>query len=396
MTGPISARLCFVAPRAYGVLSGRSEIRHQGGAERQQLLLARELVRLGYVVSFVTYDHGQPDGEELDAGIRVFKAYRRDRGVPLLRFLHPRLTGLWAAMARADAQIYYQRGAEAETGLVAGWCRRNHRRFVFAAAHDGDFQRDLRFLESRRERVLYRYGLRTADLIVAQTRQQQQLLRAEFGFESAVVRSCWSAPAETPGARSGNGSDTPPTALWVGRLTPEKRPEWIVALARDLPQHRFEVVGHANVGSAHAARIAAELSAQPNVAWHGYLPHHRLAEVYSRAAVLVCTSESEGFPNVFLEAWGQAVPTLSTVDPDGLIAQHRLGGVASSYEELRTALAEALGEGAPWRERGRRAAAYVRAQHAPAASAQALSALLRELVSRAGSGASRPRGGGRV
>src|SRR5882724_5079324 len=127
------ASVCFVAPMAYGALSRREDLPHVGGAERQQVLLSEELVQRGYRVSFVVLDHGQPDGEEI-RGIRVFKCYRADVGVHGLRFFHPRLSGLWNAMKRADADVYYQRGAEAETGLVGRWCRRHARGFIFAVA----------------------------------------------------------------------------------------------------------------------------------------------------------------------------------------------------------------------------------------------------------------------
>jgi glycosyltransferase involved in cell wall biosynthesis len=129
------------------------------------------------------------------------------------------------------------------------------------------------------------------------------------------------------------------------------------------------------------ADIEGKLRSLPNVAWRGFLPHEQLQEVYRRTAILLCTSESEGFPNVFLEAWGHGVPTLSTVDPDGLIAAHALGEVAPTYEGLRRALARVDADRPEWRERGRRAAVYVRANHAPAASAAALEGVLRGLTS---------------
>src|SRR5438105_13961880 len=138
--------ICLVALRTSGLLSGRDDIRHVGGAERQQVLIARELVRRGYPVSIIVFDYGQAEVEQIE-GIRLVRAYRREAGLPLLRSVHPRLTGLWAAMRRADADIYYQRGAESETGLVAGWCRRHERCFIFAIAHDTNCHRDLRMLE---------------------------------------------------------------------------------------------------------------------------------------------------------------------------------------------------------------------------------------------------------
>src|SRR6266568_4723913 len=98
--------VCFVAPRAYAALSGHPDVVHVGGAERQQVLLAEELTRRGLSVSFVVLDHGQPDGQVI-RGIRLFKCYEGDRGPRGFRFFHPRLTGVWSAMSRAAADVYY-------------------------------------------------------------------------------------------------------------------------------------------------------------------------------------------------------------------------------------------------------------------------------------------------
>src|SRR5262245_12844551 len=82
--GPQRPSVCFVAPKAYAALSGREDVSHVGGAERQQVLLAEELIQRGYAVRFVVLDHGQPDGEEV-RGIRVFKCYQPNIGIRGLR-----------------------------------------------------------------------------------------------------------------------------------------------------------------------------------------------------------------------------------------------------------------------------------------------------------------------
>jgi len=66
----------------------------------------------------VVADYGQRDAAEWEA-IRVFKAYRPDAGIPVLRFIHPRWTGMWSALARADADLYYTSCAGMHVGLVA-------------------------------------------------------------------------------------------------------------------------------------------------------------------------------------------------------------------------------------------------------------------------------------
>src|ERR1700720_3462283 len=98
--------ICFVGINNLPALTPEFPNRGVGGAELQQTLLAKALVRAGFEVSMVVADLGQPDGAEWH-GIKTYKAYRPDAGLPLLRFIHPRWTQLWAAMKRADADIYY-------------------------------------------------------------------------------------------------------------------------------------------------------------------------------------------------------------------------------------------------------------------------------------------------
>jgi glycosyltransferase involved in cell wall biosynthesis len=371
VSAPTRPSVCFVAPNAYGALSEATGAAHVGGAERQQVLLGEELVRRGYRVSFVVLDHGQPDGEML-RGIRVLKCYRADRGVRGLRFFHPRLTGLWNAMKRADADVYYQRGAEAETGLVGHWCRRHARGFIFAVAHDTNCMPATPLI-TWFERFLFHYGLRRADAVITQTLGQQRMLREAFGMASTVVRSCsaWPPDFGEP-AECGDRAHPPDRILWVGRLSPEKRPEWLTRLATELPPCRFEVVGHSNTHSKYGRTLAAQLAALPNVRWHGYVEHSRMRALYRTARLLLCTSESEGFPNTFLEAWSCGTPVLTSVDPDGVVAKFQLGRVATDYLALSRHLRELPSQRSLWEASGHRGQQYVREHHTAAAAGDIL------------------------
>src|SRR6266850_697450 len=133
-SGQKPVHICFVAPKAYSVLSGGVDLRHIGGAEVQQTLVARGLVELGYRVSFIVQDHGQPRASQVN-GITVYPSYIPNAGWRHLRFLHPRLTRLWSAMMRADADVYYQRTSDSLTGIVAAFTRTYQRGFLFALGH---------------------------------------------------------------------------------------------------------------------------------------------------------------------------------------------------------------------------------------------------------------------
>lgn len=351
--------LCFVAQSAYNVLGG--DVEHIGGAEVQQVLLARQLASRGYDVSFVVYDHGQADRMNVD-GLALFKSYRPDDGIRGLRFFYPRLWRLWAAMARADADIYYQRGAESETGLVARWCRRNRRKFVFALAGHHMIVPGGETRTSRHERILFRYGIARADLVLVQTGEQQTLVRDHCGLEARVLpNGCVLPDVEAPS--SADASPERSGVLWVGRFSEIKRLEWCLKLAERMAHVHFDIVGSGSAHSDRVGRLEAHAARLPNVRLLGYLDSGRLRCRYRSARVLLCTSRSEGFPNVFLEAWSYGTPVLSTVDPDGLIRREELGWVADSEDGLADLLHRIQAAGSDWDRRSANCVRYVRREH---------------------------------
>lgn len=340
--------VCFVSLNNYGMLSGEPHISHIGGAEVQQMHLARGLIARGYPVCFVTLDHGQPDGTELD-GIRVFKAYATDAGLPGIRFFHPRLSGLWNAMRRSNAVVYYQRMAEETTGIVAAFCRRHHRRFIFSCANDWDCLLDPPHMPRRLDRVLFRYGLRRADGVIAQTCVQQRSLSENFGVRSTVIPNCSSVRTETAAGQRCD-SDVPPTnLLWVGRFSEQKRLDMLLDIAQECDDKTFEIVGDGNSGSEYVRRLRERANALANVRLCGYVPHAEMSSYYRRAAALVCTSLAEGFPNIFLEAWSHGVPVISTFDPDDLVDRNGLGVVVPNAPSMITAIRHMFDEPAAWR-----------------------------------------------
>src|SRR5687768_7776605 len=116
--------ICFIAPHAFPLLSGDEGIQLIGGAELQMVIVARLLAARGHRVSMICLDFGQEDEIELD-GVKVFRAYKPEEGIPILRFLWPRLTSVWQCLKRANADIYYQQTADMLTGVMAAFCKRH-------------------------------------------------------------------------------------------------------------------------------------------------------------------------------------------------------------------------------------------------------------------------------
>ncbi len=368
--------VCFVAPKNYPLVAGRTDLEHIGGAEVQRTLIARELVRRGFDVSFVTLDHGQPDGVEHD-GIRVYKMCGAGDGWPGMRFIYPRWTSLWSALARANADVYYQRTAGVESGQVALWCRLHRRPFVLGIASDSECDPRLPG-KAARDRWFFRYALRRADVVVAQTHTQAARLGDWLGLRAAVIRSCTLPPLASSAEYAERLRQ--PRLLWVGRFATPKRPQWIAELADLCTQWHFDVVGYSNQQERAWAPLLRRLRDLPNVTLHGYVPHDQISRFYNGAAVLICTSVWEGYPNTFVEAWSHGVPVVSTVDPDGVIRQHGLGRVGSTPDQLADAIAELLASPESWRECAERAVRFFAQRHTVAAVGEAYEELFRTLA----------------
>jgi glycosyltransferase involved in cell wall biosynthesis len=326
--------ICFVALNAYNILSGRNDLSHTGGAEVQQGRIASWLARRGYRAIFVTLDHGQPDGVMID-GIKIFKAYAKKDGIAGVRFVYPRWSSLWAAMARADADVYYHRGAECETGQVALWCRLHHRKLIFGVANESDCDSSLYAVDSWREKVLYRIGLRLADAVTSQTETQRRMLLENIGIDAMLVRNCGSTHANRMAYKQPSVDNLESIRiLWVGRISEQKRLEWLLDIAEQCPEIIFDVVGAPNADSNYASRVIKRANGVSNIEMHGRVPYSGMGEYYRNCHVLCCTSAYEGFPNTFLEAWSLGVPVVTTFDPDGVVAANGLGWVAKGVGEI--------------------------------------------------------------
>lgn len=352
------ARICFVNYDNYPVLNPRYGGNYIGGESVQQVLLARALANRGHEVSTVVADLGQPDGEFVD-GIRVWKTFAPGAGVPVLRFLHPKLTSIVSALRRADADIYYQSCAGMVTGVTAWYARRHGRKFVFRIAHDSDCMPGQQIIPYWRDRKLYEYGLKRADLVVAQTALQADLLQHNYGVSSAEINMVVAPP-------SGDVAERDIDVLWVNNFRAFKKPERFLDLAAALPDVRMVMIGGPCPGEeGFFEDIRREANSLPNLQLTGFVPYHEVNAYYGRARVFVNTSDVEGFPNSYLQAWVRGTPVVAFFDPDGLIARKGLGHKASDLNDMAAAVRRFMAEARYWQSVSAQVREYAITQYHP-------------------------------
>ena len=320
-------KICFVESEIYSILKPGVGTLSSGGEAVQHSLLAREFANQGWSVSAVCQDDGQADGESL-SGVEFWRTYQSDAGIPGIRFFYPRAYKVWRALKKADADVYFQSCAGFMTGAVAYFARRYGRKMIFRVAHDTDCIPGEQLINNRRDRWLYEYGLRSADLISVQSDVQADALKKNYGLSSVGIKMVVEPPADT---RLEKDIDV----LWVNNFRGFKRPELVVDIAQALPNVGFVMIGGRMKGFENLyeqVRKAAEIT--PNLTFVGPVPYSEVNDYFVRAKLFLNTSDSEGFPNSYLQAWVRGVPVISYFDPDGLIDALKIGAKVSSQEEF--------------------------------------------------------------
>jgi glycosyltransferase involved in cell wall biosynthesis len=309
-------------------------------------------------------DHGQPS-DQLIAGVRCLSTFKDGAGLPAIRFMYPKIFSIWRALDKANADIYYQSCADMLTGVVAAYCKLNRKKFIYRLASDKDAEPDLLKIRFARDRALYKWGLRNATVLMAQTEYQHEKLKENFSLSSPIVKMIVEAP-------TGN-VDTTIDVLWVGNIRPVKRADRLYQIAKSLPKVSFCVVGGAVPGFEKLHKeISSKLSSLNNVTVLGLVPYKETEKYYCSCKILTNTSDMEGFPNSFLQAWAAGKPIVSMFDPDGLIDRLALGSVVSADEDFAGAIKQLLDSKERYNTASNNALQYIDENHSEAAVVESI------------------------
>jgi glycosyltransferase involved in cell wall biosynthesis len=331
-------KVCFVSQNVYPLLNKNSGEKLIGGAELQQALMGQELAKRGYRVSYITMNHGQKTVEQIGP-FEVISTFRPDDGLPVVRFIYPRLTKIWRALCRSDAEIYYVRGASFILAPVVAFAKRRQKKVIYCGAIDPDFDAEKVILSTFREKMMYFWGLRRCDAIVAQNKTQQRLLLNNFGRNAQIIHNGFFRVDRDP--------DPKREVLWVATFRTPKNPHLFIELARRIPSETFIMIGGSPrnrsplTGDIYASVTEAAKTVS-NLDFKGPLPFEEVEQWFMRAQVFVNTSKHEGFPNTFLQAWSRGIPVVSFEDPDDLIKEYSLGLVVKDLDEMEQGVRDIL------------------------------------------------------
>jgi glycosyltransferase involved in cell wall biosynthesis len=310
-------KIVFIDDIIYGYASGASVV---GGAERQQWLLARALAASGWSVTVGVH-------EALEAGERS-----TIDGVEFLGLGRDHIHRVWYRfLSLEQPDWWYWRCANHLWGSAVEIAKLAGVRTIFAAAFDTDVQPRRALFRRPHWWPLYAWGLSRTDRIFVQHTGQLAALAPRWRPKAYIVPSIAREVAAVK-----PHSERAKYVAWVAMLRQPKRPDVLIEIARKAPTIRFVVCGGSTPFSSppgYSEGIVEALQAQPNIAFLGQVAPQKTLQIIADAAMLLSTSDQEGFPNTFLEAWSSGTPVISLkIDPDRIIERQELGTVPGNVE----------------------------------------------------------------
>lgn len=356
-------RICFWGKIADALLG-----KTYGGGELQIALLARALITLGHEVVVVDLDIEEEF--TTDEGIKVYPVVGYNSGLKMFRTITHRLPALYSTFVKIQADVYYCRIREYRHIIVYMAARKVKAKFIMSLASDLDIlgigKRWKHFYSSNVKdlwgvfngmmgEIIYPFLLRKADLVLVQHDGQQKILSGK-GISSKVFYNL----IDVNSLKWPNEDNTTSSYVYVGSLDKRKGFEDFYELVKRTPKHKYRVIGR--VRDKTGSILYRQLENFGNVKLMGKLSHSDTINEISHSKALISTSPMEGFPNIFIEAWGCGVPVLSLhVDPGDVIKREGLGYVAEGNLDMLIENMSTLSRSEDFSNKSR---TYVQAHHA--------------------------------
>lgn len=240
------------------------------------------------------------------------------------------------ALRNLRPDVIVQRVACAYTGVAAFYSLRSGAKMIWHVSSDRDVSTDPQLpvgpIGAPLDKQIFRYGVRRATAIIAQTCEQAEMLKTNYLRPATAVVPNFGTPPNKDWVKSGTFK-----VVWIGNLKQLKQPELFIQLAAELTEYdiEFRMIGRRD-DSPWCRSLLERVSATKNIRYLGELELDEVDAQLAAAHLLVNTSLYEGLPNTFIQAWMREVPTLTlNVDPDGVMTGSGIGQRAGSLANLR-------------------------------------------------------------
>ena len=321
-------KICFCSAFISGSLKGNTP----GGAELQIALLAKALAKAGHEVIII--DPYADESFVSEDGIKLINVPNWNKGIKGVRAFVFRIPALYRLLKEQKADYYYVRMRHYMNLLSYLAAKKVKGKFIMAFASDIDPEgiRGKYKLEYKKNfnlfrylsvhlpnDIVYKFLLKKSDYILMQ-HSGQDIIPHKVNGKKALFGNIID-PSILP---AGNTSSQN-FFIYAGSLSSLKGSDKLYQLVYSFNK-RYSVIIVGQPNDDKSKMIFEQLKTVDNIDLKGRLPHYDTVQLIANAKALINTSDYEGFPNVFLEAWSMGVPVLSlNVNPGNVFNDRNLG-----------------------------------------------------------------------
>ncbi len=285
-----------------------------GGVEYHVEELARRLADRGHTVSVYVRPWYSGRRRRCYKGVRLVHT-PTVKTKHLDAFVHSLTSSLHSLYGSYDIVHYHAMGPS-----VFCWLPKLLRRRVVVTLHGIDWKRGK---WGGPARAFLKCAERTAvhipDKVIAVSREQQTYLEHKYGKKVVYIPNGVNMPAPNPGngiIAHNYGLRGRDYLLWLGRITPEKRVDWLLKAFKEIkPALRLVIAGGSDGGGAYERRLKRAAADEKRIIFTGFVRGKEKQELLSNALYFILPSYLEGLPIALLEAMSYGLVCLASDIP---------------------------------------------------------------------------------
>jgi len=319
-------RVCLISLGAYPLLAESDQLT-QGGAEIQFVLLGKNLRARGFDVHFIVKDTKQKQCETI-GNICIHKLpFNYMNGKKC--FLLSDWMKFFFCLLSIDADHYFIKTPRHLLFPLAIFTRVSKKKIIFVGQIDEDVLSDkVRKKDGLVGYFFYRIGIWQTFFTISQNIKQMKGFICKFKKRNVLIKNYLSLKIES-------STIIKKYILWVGNNHFKKHPEIFLRLVNDFPEFNFLMIMSTTAQNPTDHAIKKITEKLPNLDYKGFVPFSSIAKYFAEAALFIGTSDMEGFPNTYIQAWQTKTPVISLhIDPDAVIQKFKLGRLSGSYDQL--------------------------------------------------------------
>lgn len=349
-------KICIISPFGYPLYNKNCKKKFGGGAAVQLYLLSKEFAKSNlFDIEVITgkYIEKQPKIETFN-NIKLYSV------LPIKGTIYNYFKAIFIFfyyLLIINPDVIIQRVADATTGLCAFFSKIHKKRFIFSIGIDTDVNG---ISEKGIKGKIYSFGLESADLIIAQNKDQVVLLRnakPDKLHNIKIIRSGYEISNKKTGIKN--------YILWVGRAVNWKRPEMFLELSKKFPNENFYMICYLENDFDYWNNLKKRSLRINNLKFVPFVPFHKIDQIFQNAKLLINTSYYEGFPNAFIQAFKNSIPVVSmNVNPDNILEKFKVGFFCNdNFNELISSIKTLIREKKLYDSFCKRAFLYAKNNH---------------------------------